>query len=462
MKQTILLLLILVTGLIKIPTAYASTYDSYINALPSPATITTANQPTVNKLVNEINKMDTDGDGALNHLAPALFIQGTDSFGAIYWGTPGELIGTLAGAYPYLPTALQTKVKTYLDSEIASFNPLTVGFYPPNAGSLSQQSGTKREFFPIDNTKNINFWPGPSVNISVAYPLWQYTYYTGDRRFVDNTSNWNSLVNLYNSAKTSGLTTYSQITGITGFARLAKLKGDTTLTNDATNLANNTMANTSFNTFSGNADAKLRLYLQTFPVFMDGLPSSCCNNFFIGSFAPEIGQFLRDNSLASVQAYSQKIEKYDPVWFLTLPDWGGDPTIAVGNDENKHARPEFGWTNFMIHAYVYGENMAKLQSYLDFPSRLGDLFYMQELVTTIAAPSAGGSSSPSPSPSPPPSPVPSPTPKPGDINGDGAVGLFDFSIMLTNWGSPDTSSDLNGDGIVGLFDFSLLLTYWGS
>jgi len=79
-----------------------------------------------------------------------------------------------------------------------------------------------------------------------------------------------------------------------------------------------------------------------------------------------------------------------------------------------------------------------------------------------SSPAPQPSLSPSPSSSPPPSPVPSPTPKPGDINGDGAVGLFDFSIMLTNWGSPDTSSDLNGDGIVGLFDFSLLLTYWGS
>ena len=85
-----------------------------------------------------------------------------------------------------------------------------------------------------------------------------------------------------------------------------------------------------------------------------------------------------------------------------------------------------------------------------------------KLVVNYTTPAASPSPSPSAAVSPSPSPSPTPTPKPGDINGDGAVGLFDFSIMLTKWGGTDTGSDLNGDGIVGLFDFSLLLTYWGS
>lgn len=53
--------------------------------------------------------------------------------------------------------------------------------------------------------------------------------------------------------------------------------------------------------------------------------------------------------------------------------------------------------------------------------------------------------------------------KPGDINLDGAVDIFDLSVLLSSWNSTSTPKcDLNSNGIVDIFDLSILLTNYGS
>ncbi|MHC4275456.1 MAG: dockerin type I domain-containing protein, partial [Planctomycetota bacterium] len=53
----------------------------------------------------------------------------------------------------------------------------------------------------------------------------------------------------------------------------------------------------------------------------------------------------------------------------------------------------------------------------------------------------------------------------GDINGDGAVGMVDFLLMLDQWGPcsncANCSADLDGDCEVGVVDFLILLRHWG-
>ncbi len=46
----------------------------------------------------------------------------------------------------------------------------------------------------------------------------------------------------------------------------------------------------------------------------------------------------------------------------------------------------------------------------------------------------------------------------GDLNNDGLVNLNDLSILLSNFGTPNTTADINGDGKVNIFDLSLLLS----
>lgn len=49
----------------------------------------------------------------------------------------------------------------------------------------------------------------------------------------------------------------------------------------------------------------------------------------------------------------------------------------------------------------------------------------------------------------------------GDLNNDGIVNVLDLSILLSGWGTANTTADLNTDGTVNVFDLSILLSHWG-
>ncbi|HET9721632.1 MAG TPA: dockerin type I domain-containing protein, partial [Candidatus Saccharimonadales bacterium] len=51
---------------------------------------------------------------------------------------------------------------------------------------------------------------------------------------------------------------------------------------------------------------------------------------------------------------------------------------------------------------------------------------------------------------------------PGDLNSDGHVNITDLSIMLSNWGTTNSTCDLNTNGSVDIFDLSILLSHYGS
>lgn len=107
-----------------------------------------------------------------------------------------------------------------------------------------------------------------------------------------------------------------------------------------------------------------------------------------------------------------------------------------------YATPENSWTNFMLHAYVLGDNVAQLKNYLEAPNRKGDLLYLQKLVATIEAPSSTFSLA--------------------DINQDSQVNIKDMEILFDNWNMPkNRRADINGDGIVNSVDFALVLKDWG-
>ncbi|HET9721459.1 MAG TPA: choice-of-anchor Q domain-containing protein, partial [Candidatus Saccharimonadales bacterium] len=51
---------------------------------------------------------------------------------------------------------------------------------------------------------------------------------------------------------------------------------------------------------------------------------------------------------------------------------------------------------------------------------------------------------------------------PGDLNSDGHVNITDLSIMLSNWGTTNSTCDLNSNGTVDIFDLSILLSHYGT
>jgi hypothetical protein len=100
----------------------------------------------------------------------------------------------------------------------------------------------------------------------------------------------------------------------------------------------------------------------------------------------------------------------------------------------------------------------------DEPSGLGSFIGLGLFGGTAVTPTPTPTSTPTPSPTPTSTSTPTPTPAPkvGDINADGAVNVFDLSLLLSAWATPNTTADLNHDGLVNIFDISTLLSHWGT
>lgn len=72
-------------------------------------------------------------------------------------------------------------------------------------------------------------------------------------------------------------------------------------------------------------------------------------------------------------------------------------------------------------------------------------------------------SSPSATNTPIPIPTSTPVPLPGDIDGDGDVDIFDYNILIGEFGiTGNSDADINGDGRVDIFDYNLLVGNFGS
>lgn len=49
----------------------------------------------------------------------------------------------------------------------------------------------------------------------------------------------------------------------------------------------------------------------------------------------------------------------------------------------------------------------------------------------------------------------------GDINKSGKVDIFDFNVLMVQWGGAGSSAaDLNSDSKVDIFDFNILMINW--
>lgn len=83
----------------------------------------------------------------------------------------------------------------------------------------------------------------------------------------------------------------------------------------------------------------------------------------------------------------------------------------------------------------------------------------QEAAVSIAIPI------PTIAPSATPTPIPTPPPLLGDIDGDGDVDIFDYNLLLEDFGwqgSPgEIPADLDVDGDVDIFDYNILLEHYG-
>lgn len=83
--------------------------------------------------------------------------------------------------------------------------------------------------------------------------------------------------------------------------------------------------------------------------------------------------------------------------------------------------------------------------------------------STLPSVSPSVAASPSVSTAPSPSPSAMASVKPGDIDGNGKIDIFDYNLLLTNFGKSGVAvpGDFDKNGKVDIFDFNILLTNFG-
>jgi len=401
-------------------------YQKYIDNLPTSALITTDTLPIQTELEAKVQEMVNAG-----HMALTYYYAGLSNTLRVYYTTPNETIYSLSIAYPYLSAGLKTSVKTFLNNELNSYTPLISAYYPPYYGKITVWAGARREYFQVDPNQDINFYPTlTTVNPSVLYSIWAYSYYTNDWTYA--TTNYATLKSLYTTLKSGGaIKNYPALAGVIGFARIAKqVPGHMADYTDAVNYAESGFtAAANFNTFLSTASS-------TFPR-TDGQPYNPPPLFLFNinpiavHFNRDIGLFLKENAVSAVSSYSLTLATKLPLWWLT------EVGMTIG--ENIYATPEYSWTNFMLHAYVLGDKTPQLKKYLDKPDRKGDLFYLQKLVATLEG-------------------MPTCLLKyKGDANCDDKFDQSDFAIWQQEFTQtvPTKNTDFNGDGKVDLVDFEI-------
>ena len=336
------------------------------------------------KLAEEVQKIVDAG-----HLRPGFGIEGVFSLHGRhevgdnltdYWHNPLDTIYTLTRAYPYLSSDLQGRVKVYLQSEFANYPPCqytTVGW----------DAGAAREAFELPpevsadigkgkyppwaySTNDFAGWTGPDWKWTphTFYALWKYAQVFGGARNIFDACK----SRLWTPPSDDILSKYpfahnAWIAGYWGYLELEKLAGypeeaskrailNQLLNLRATNFAKDNPWGPDSHDFN-----------QAFAI---------ARNFVF--LTPELGQYLRDNALSKVQTAYDEYKEVAPYWFVTRFE-------ATYNEDVMHHLYDYSGM-FAAKAWILKDPYAELSKYVDVPAfAVGDLFYIQNLVTTLEA-----------------------------------------------------------------------------
>ena len=300
------------------------------------------------------------------------------SHGRAVWHDSGELLLTLAMAYPYLEPTLQVSVTQYVSDVIA--------LYPPWEsmpwGGDWMNNHASRELYPVpdDIRQNLNSWPPPAASPISLYAVWLWAKNTGDWALVEN--NWDALSALY-SARADDLTYYADIAGVIGYARMARqLFGEPSPTyaqavRTAVSALDASRAITPSITYAKS--------ITQYWTPRDNQPEwGAFEGWYLPVFfgiTPEVGLYLREHTEGLAAAHVLSRETGDGLrwWYLTRAG------IHAEEGETAFVAPLAGWSHFMAHAYILGDTRSQLRRWLDRPWGRGDLYSIQKIVATIHA-----------------------------------------------------------------------------
>ncbi len=301
-----------------------------------------------------------------NSTAAGLAAISYNGHGSVYWHDPGELLYSLALAYPYLDLAQQGAVREYVEGEIARYPPLE---NLPYEGAWLRQ-GTPREPYAVPFRDALNPWPPPATHISALYALWLWSQNTNDWSYAEQ--RWSNASALFNARRGSMLY-YGDIAGGIGYSRLAAHLGDREAAEAGSQAAVAAMqAGLDFEAFRRRAESA---YLDPRDV-----ASGWSAPVFYG-LTPEVGWYLREKTGGSALAYLASKEHGNGArwWYLTK----GGAHAELG--ESSYLAPSTAWSHFLAHAYIGRVSQDQLRRWLDRPWARGDLYSIQKLVATIQA-----------------------------------------------------------------------------
>ena len=331
--------------------------------------------------------------------------------GNVYWQDPGELLYAMALAYPYLDTALQAQVKTYMAAEMNRYSPLQDSLGCCLAPDWLAK-GTEREGYAVPFRSQLNNWPPPAASMSALYAMWLWSKNTGDWSYAQ--SHWNAATTPFNEHRGNMTHYYSDIAGAIGYARMAQHFGSTSAYDAGVQAAVSAMQDgmniTRYIDYAGNQ------YLD---------PRDQPTGWYLPAFfgmTPEVGLYLREQTNGGAQSYLASREEGDGLrwWYLTRA--GAHAEFG----ETSYVAPNAAWSHFLAHAYVAGDKQETLRQWLDRPWARGDLYSIQKIVATIHAPQTAPDFSASAIT------ASSSTPRHGDV--------VTFTITIRNQGRPLTDT----------------------
>jgi len=287
--------------------------------------------------------------------------------GNAYWHDPGELLYTMALAYPYLDAALQADVEAYMTDEMERYHPLE---NLPYNDLPWLKNGLPRESYDIPFRDNLANWPPPAANLSTLYSLWLWSKNTGDWSYA--VAHWTEVKALFESRRNS-IEYYADISGVIGYARLAQQLGHTAEYQDAVQTALNALQDgTNFELYRARAahdypDPRVMETGWSMPVLF--------------GLTPEVGLFLREQTGGQAATHVLSLENNDGLrwWYLTRAG------VQAEIGETSYLAPDSAWSHFLAHAYILQEDPDTLRGWLDRPWAVGDLYSIQKLSATLQA-----------------------------------------------------------------------------
>ncbi len=315
-----------------------------------------------------------------------------------YWIDPSDTIYTLLLTLPHLPADLQARLRSYIQSEMQQFSPAEVTM-------IGWKDGASRDFFdlpPEEEAARLGWGPTAygnyqfegwtqlgnygGVNPFRFYALWKYslqftspsaqTLFSSARKYLSNAPS-DAMLTKYPFVHNA------YIAGYRGYLELGKRAG----------YQESQLVTPNGRLITQELERLLALRAATFtadtpyvtsPSDPFGLGAYCrtltvSRNFM--HLTPEVSEYLRIHAGAKVALAAAEYYRVAPYWLAARTEQTmGEGVLHPIYDANAL---------FQAKAQILRESREELAKHLDVPMfARGDLFYIQNLVSTIEAPSA--------------------------------------------------------------------------